>query len=146
MCAGARMYLVSSVVALHVFLQDCIMHTLHCPYAPFSHTSNISLLVLTRPRVLYDELHLDRQLPKAVQTPKGQKSVASAVLSKIAANTTCGLPRLILEHRRVKKIVSTFCEGILDHVKVCAFNMSQVTRVALFRLTCLLSSESASRP
>ena len=98
---------------------------------------------LEQRRVLYDELHLDRALPVRA-TPKGAKSVDSSTLAAIvAANVgnvgVAELPTLILEHRRVKKIVSTYCDGLLEHIKPGTskiFPQFHQTGTATGRLSC----------
>ena len=65
--------------------------------------------------VLYDELKLDEKSGLSVgKTAGGVKSTCESVLMKM---TKCHpLPSLILQHRQVAKIKTTFVDGLLSHV------------------------------
>ena len=56
--------------------------------------------------VLYDEL----ELPVLAKTPKRQPSTAESVLQELAQNHA--LPRLILEHRELSKLRSTYSDAL----------------------------------
>ena len=66
--------------------------------------------------VLYDDLKLDeKSRVSAGKTAGGAKSTCESVLIKL---TQCHpLPSLILQHRQVAKIKTTFVDGILCHVR-----------------------------
>ncbi len=56
--------------------------------------------------ILYDKM----ELPVLAKTPKGQPSTAEAVLQELAENYK--LPKLILEHRGMSKLCSTYTEKL----------------------------------
>ena len=56
--------------------------------------------------ILYDEL----ELPVRAKTPKGQPSTAESVLQELAEEFD--LPRLILEHRALSKLKSTYTDAL----------------------------------
>lgn len=56
--------------------------------------------------ILYEKM----ELPVLAKTPKGQPSTAESVLQELAENYT--LPKLILEHRSVSKLRSTYTEKL----------------------------------
>ncbi|XP_014674874.1 PREDICTED: DNA polymerase nu-like isoform X2 [Priapulus caudatus] len=70
-------------------------------------------------QVIFDELKLDEQLitKKALKmTAVGNlKSTSESVLQQLA--DLHPLPRLVLEHRRLSKMKSTYVDGLLTHVK-----------------------------
>ena len=57
--------------------------------------------------ILYDKL----ELPVLAKTPKGQPSTAESVLQELAAQDF-DLPRLILEHRGLSKLKSTYADAL----------------------------------
>lgn len=56
--------------------------------------------------ILYDKL----QIPVTQKTPKGQPSTAEAVLQELAFDYP--LPKIILEHRSLSKLLSTYIEAL----------------------------------
>ncbi len=56
--------------------------------------------------ILYDKM----ELPVLAKTPKGQPSTAESVLQELAENYK--LPKLILEHRSMSKLCSTYTEKL----------------------------------
>lgn len=60
--------------------------------------------------ILYDRL----ELPVLKKTPKGQPSTAEGVLQELAVNYD--LPRLILEHRGLSKLKSTYTNKLPDMI------------------------------
>jgi DNA polymerase-1 len=60
--------------------------------------------------ILYDKLHL----PVLAKTPKGAPSTAEAVLQDLALDYP--LPRLILEHRSLSKLKSTYTDRLPEQI------------------------------
>ena len=65
---------------------------------------------LASPKQLQDILFNKLELPVIKKTPKGQPSTAEEVLQELALDY--GLPRLILEHRSLSKLKSTYTDKL----------------------------------
>lgn len=65
---------------------------------------------LASPRQIQEILFERQGLPVLEKTPKGQPSTAESVLQELAH--TYPLPRLILEHRALAKLISTYAEKL----------------------------------
>ena len=76
-------------------------------YTEAGHTFNIGSLPQLR-QVLFDEL----KLPSTKKTPGGEPSTDSEVLEELAVKHR--LPRLIIEHRQLSKLKSTYLDTLPD--------------------------------
>ena len=65
---------------------------------------------LASPKQIQEILYNQQQLPIIKKTPKGQPSTAEAVLSQLAQYYE--LPRLLLEHRSLSKLKSTYTDSL----------------------------------
>ncbi len=65
---------------------------------------------LSSPKQLLDILYTEQKLPILAKTPKGQPSTAEAVLQELAFDYR--LPAVILEHRSLSKLVSTYIDAL----------------------------------
>jgi DNA polymerase-1 len=78
--------------------------------------------------LLYDKL----QLPVLAKTPKGAPSTAESVLQELALDYP--LPRLILEHRSLSKLMSTSCRS--KSTRIPDGCIPPTTRRSLRRVAC----------
>lgn len=69
---------------------------------------------LSSPKQLQDILYVEQNIPIVSKTPKGQPSTAEAVLQILAKNYP--LPAVILEHRSLSKLLSTYIEALPKRV------------------------------
>ena len=69
---------------------------------------------LNSPKQLLQILYHELQLPILAKTPKGQPSTSESVLHTLAENYP--LPAVILEHRHLSKLVSTYIEALPKHI------------------------------
>jgi DNA polymerase I len=65
---------------------------------------------LSSPKQLQEILFVEHQLPIISKTPKGQPSTAEAVLQELAYDYR--LPAVILRHRSLSKLVSTYIDAL----------------------------------
>ena len=65
---------------------------------------------LASPKQIQEILYNQQQLPIIKKTPKGQPSTAEAVLSQLAQYYE--LPRLLLEHRSLSKLKTTYTDSL----------------------------------
>jgi DNA polymerase I len=65
---------------------------------------------LNSPKQLQDILYTEQGLPILAKTPKGQASTAEPVLQELAV--TYRLPAVILDHRSLTKLVSTYIDAL----------------------------------
>ena len=66
------------------------------------------------PKQIQEILYGKMQLPVLAKTPKGQPSTAEAVLQELAAEHE--LPALILRHRELSKLISTYTDRLPEQV------------------------------
>lgn len=69
---------------------------------------------LSSPKQLQDILFNKMQLPVISKTPKGQPSTSEAVLQELAMSFP--LPNIILEHRSLSKLKSTYTDSLPEQV------------------------------
>jgi DNA polymerase-1 len=69
---------------------------------------------LSSPKQLQDILFNKMQLPVISKTPKGQPSTSEAVLQELAM--TYPLPNIILEHRSLSKLKSTYTDKLPEQI------------------------------
>ena len=66
------------------------------------------------PKQIQKILYEDMQLPILAKTPKGQPSTAESVLQKLAQDYD--LPKLILDHRSLSKLKSTYTDKLPEQI------------------------------
>ena len=86
-------------------LQEAISHTEQQIYQLAGHNFNIA-----SPKQIQTVLFDEAQLPVISKTPKGQASTSEDVLQELAHNHE--LPRLILHHRSLSKLKSTYTDKL----------------------------------
>ncbi len=69
---------------------------------------------ISSPKQIQEVLYDNQGLPVLAKTPKGQPSTAESVLQELAADYT--LPRLILEHRALNKLISTYIDRLPEQI------------------------------
>ncbi len=69
---------------------------------------------LASPKQIQEILYGKMELPILKKTPKGQPSTAESVLEELAADYP--LPRIILEHRSLSKLKSTYTDSLPEQV------------------------------
>lgn len=69
---------------------------------------------LNSPKQLQNILFEHLKLPIKTKTPKGQASTADSVLQELALSYE--LPRVIIEHRRLSKIMSTYTMRLIEQI------------------------------
>lgn len=69
---------------------------------------------LSSPKQLQEILYVDLKIPAAKKTPTGQPSTSEDVLEELALHYP--LPRIILEHRSLSKLKSTYTDGLVQKI------------------------------
>lgn len=71
---------------------------------------------LGSPKQLQEIIYMDLKIPGSKKTPKGQLSTSEDVLEELSLHHP--LPRIILEHRGLSKLKSTYTDGLTQKINL----------------------------